>query len=127
MTKPLVALAISELIFQTRISGSLTAAGYDVILADDGDSLTDVLARSPAAVIVDLQGQDIDALGLIARARKDGIPVLAYGRHTRANELRQAREAGAALAVTRSQLVEELPDLVKTVLGGEPSSVPGDT
>ena len=42
--------------------------------------------------------------------------MLAFGRHTDAATLRQAREAGADIVVPRSQLAEELSELVDRLL-----------
>jgi hypothetical protein len=38
---------------------------------------------------------------------------MAFGRHTEPALLRAARDAGAAIVVPRSQLVEELPELLR--------------
>jgi hypothetical protein len=48
-------------------------------------------------------------------AKERGAPVLAFGRHTEAALLREARVAGCDRVVARSQLVEELPALLGEV------------
>ncbi|MEX2238060.1 MAG: hypothetical protein WEB00_11045 [Dehalococcoidia bacterium] len=114
-----VLLAVSELIFQTRLSEQLKTLGYEVLPGDSGEALCKGFGVGPDLLVVDLQSRDGDPLRLIGQARDAGIPVLAYGQHTKANVLRQAREAGAALAVPRSQLVEELGQLVRGLIGFE--------
>ena len=96
---------------QSRLSESLKVLGYDVIIGDNGEDAGIAIKGGPQALIVDLQSSE-DSLGLIAEAVEARVPVLAYGQHTKANVLRQAREAGATVAVPRSELVEDLPKLL---------------
>ena len=76
------------------------------------------IASAPALVVVDIHAAGIDANAVIAAAREAGVPVLAFGRHTSAGDLRAAREAGADKVVPRSQLVEELPQLIADLVAG---------
>jgi DNA-binding NarL/FixJ family response regulator len=104
-------IVVSDLMFQPRIETAARAAGLSVrvatpaaVAADPGD---------PALVVVDLHEREGDALAAIRTAKAAGAPVLAFGRHTDAAALRAAREAGADVVVPRSQLVDELPDLIR--------------
>jgi DNA-binding response OmpR family regulator len=109
-----VVLATGELMLQSRLTESLKQLGYDVCTVDSSRDLGDALIERPEALILDLQSSK-QPLELINQARQAAVPVLAYGQHTKANILRQAREAGADLAVTRSQLVEDLPTLMESL------------
>jgi DNA-binding response OmpR family regulator len=109
--RPTIVLATSELMLQSRLNESLRQLGYKVLIGDSSETLTNALGEDPEAVILDLQSLS-EPLELIDRAKQAGVPVLAYGQHTKANVLRQAREAGASVAVPRSELVEDLQGLL---------------
>ena len=72
--------------------------------------------EAPTLAVIDLHADGIDASRTIADANAAGIRVLAFGRHTDATALRAAREAGADRVVPRSQLVEELHELIAAMV-----------
>ena len=109
--RPVVVLATSELMLQSRLSESLKQLGYEVLIGDSGEALGKALAAQPLALLLDLQSPG-EPLQVIERAVEAQIPVLAYGQHTKANILRQAREAGDSIAVPRSEVVEDLQGLL---------------
>jgi DNA-binding response OmpR family regulator len=111
---PTIDVLVSDLMFQPRIVDAARALGYEVRVVGvaeqrDGASL----------VVVDLHEPSMDAAGVIRAARSRGARVLAFGRHTDVEALRAARDAGADEVVPRSQLVGELPDLLRA-LAAEP-------
>jgi CheY-like chemotaxis protein len=108
-----IAAVISDLMFQTRVSEQARASGYDVTVADTPASLPGALDAAPALLVLDLHVAGIDWREAVALAKARGVPVLAFGRHTEAHLLREAREAGCVRVVARSQLVEELPQLIQ--------------
>ncbi|MEX2247591.1 MAG: DNA-binding response regulator [Dehalococcoidia bacterium] len=120
--EPIVAVVVSDLMFQPRITEGLRAIGADARIADTAGSAEAALGEGLAAMVIDLHAEGIDAPALIARAKAAGARVLAFGRHTDAAALRAARQAGAEAVVARSQLVEELPALLRALL--EPSPTP---
>ena len=109
--RPKIVLATSELMLQSRLNESLRQLGYDVVISETADAVVEALADSPEALIVDLQSAS-EPLELIGQAQRAAVPVLAYGQHTKANILRQARDSGASLAVPRSEIVDDLPGLL---------------
>ncbi len=109
---PAVALVVSDIMFQVRIVDALRALGADVRLDAGGATRK----PRPHAVVVDLQEPGVDVVELIADAHLSGVRVLAFGRHTDAAALRAAREAGADAVVPRSQLVDEMRDLLNALL-----------
>ncbi len=116
-----IILVASDLIRESRVAEGARALGYDVAVAATLDALREAL-RSGAAdlLILDLQADGVPWRDALAAARQhaDGrIPVLAFGRHTKPDVLRAAREAGCNLAVPRSRLVEELPRLIERARG----------
>ena len=111
-----VAIVVSDLLFQSRISAAVRAAGAHGVVADDAVTTTAALSLAPALVIVDLHERSIDPTAVIRSAGASGAHVLAFGRHTEPATLRAARKAGAVTVVARSQLVEDLPQLIQSLL-----------
>src|SRR5438445_13478483 len=95
-----VLLATGDLLFRSKLSAVVTAAGGEV----SRDA-----ARCDLAVLELAEPGATEKIGeLVGR----GIPVLAYGAHVRPELLRSARDAGA-LAVPNSQVEARLRDLLK--------------
>ncbi|HET6614800.1 MAG TPA: hypothetical protein VFH62_02835 [Dehalococcoidia bacterium] len=106
-------IAVSELLFQSRIDGALRALGFDTVGADTAQRLDDALAAKPDIVLINVQERAFEARDAIARAKASDARVLAFGQHTSPAELRAARDAGADIAVPRSEVAERLPELVE--------------
>jgi len=111
-----ITVAVSELIFQSRIRAAAEALGLSIAVADAPASLDAAIAARPAALIVDLQDRSIDPVAAITAGKAAGLRVLAFGRHTDAASLRAARTAGADTVVPRSQLNAEMPALLSELV-----------
>jgi DNA-binding NarL/FixJ family response regulator len=111
-----VAIAVSDLMFQSRIDATARALGLAPRIADSTDALADALAARPAVAIIDLHERSLDPTAAITDAKAVGARVLAFGRHTEPAILRAARAAGADLVVPRSQIAEELPELLRSLM-----------
>jgi DNA-binding NarL/FixJ family response regulator len=111
-----VVIAVSDLLFQTRIEAALRAAGSGTIVADTPAALDDALDSGPSVVVIDVHETAFSATDAIARATAANARVLAFGRHTAPVELRAARDAGAEMVVPRSDLAERLPELLDRLL-----------
>jgi CheY-like chemotaxis protein len=85
-----------------------SALGYDVRVADTPAAVRDALAANAGLLVLDLHVSGIDWRETVAAAKERAVPILAFGRHTEAALLREARELGCDRVVPRSQLVEEL-------------------
>jgi hypothetical protein len=85
----------------------LSAAGHDV-------SLSPALSEAPLEG-VDLIVADLDAVNPEALAGL-GVPVLGYYSHVNVETKEAAEAAGIDLAVPRSRMVRELPELVARLL-----------
>lgn len=109
---PHVLIAVTDLMFQSRVREQAIALGMGASAVDSMEAAATGLGSSPSLLVIDLQGEAMNATELISSAKERGVPVLAFGRHTEAEALRAAREAGADAVVVRSTLVEELPDLL---------------
>ena len=110
---PPVVIAVSDLLFQTRIEGAARHAGFETRTVTGDTAMTEPL--DGAIVVVDLHETSFEAERLIKAANEARGRVLAFGRHTEPATLRRAREAGADRVVARSQLVEELPELLRSL------------
>jgi hypothetical protein len=88
-----VLLGTRDLLFRSKLGVVVVAAGAEVVAAD------------PDLVVL-----DVEAPGAVERIRGlvvQGVAVLAFGPHVRAELLRAAREAGAT-AVPNSQVEDAL-------------------
>jgi hypothetical protein len=108
-----VAVVVSDLMFQPRVETALRALGAEPRVLPGG-----AFPLEAAALVVDLHEPGADVPALIAEAHAAGARVLAFGRHTDVEALRAARASGADAVVPRSQLVEELPSLLAVLLDG---------
>ena len=107
-----IVLVASDLMRQSRVAEAARALGYAVAVATTVEEAREALRGDGGAVVIlDLQAEDAPWRDVLAAAGT--VPVIAFGQHTRANILRQAKAAGCTLAVPRSQLVEELPQLIE--------------
>lgn len=85
----------------------LTAAGHEVTLSP---ALTEAPLEGADLVVADLDTENSEALvGL-------GIPVLGYYSHVNVETKQAADAAGIDLAVPRSRMARELPQLVDDLL-----------
>lgn len=85
----------------------LTAAGHEVTLAP---ALTEAPLEDAELLVADLDAENPEALvGL-------GIPVLGYYSHVNVETKQAADAAGIDLAVPRSRMARELPQLVEDLL-----------
>lgn len=99
-----------DLMFSSRTSGSLNAAGMqsksigNVEQIEPGDS---------CIVILDLTNPGIDIAATVSQLRAlEGTKVVAVGPHVQEGRLNAAREAGADLVITNGQASRELPELL---------------
>jgi hypothetical protein len=100
-----------DLMFGSRIEGTLGAAGHEVTLAP---SISEAPLDEADLLIADLETEPPDALVGF------GLPVLGYYSHVNAEVKRAADAAGVDLAVPRSRMAREMPDLVERTLSESP-------
>jgi hypothetical protein len=103
-----VVAIVSDLMLASRVTTSLRAAGHEV---EQDPGLPDELDG------VDLLVADLDAVEP-ERLAAAGVPAIGFYQHTDAATKRRADAAGIALAVPRSRMVRELPELAEHVLAG---------
>lgn len=119
MPKRRILAVITDLMFQSRLEQQARGLGYEVSVVDTDAAVEAGLELAPGLVVVDLHAMGLDWRRAVELAKERGVPVLAFGRHTEAALLREARAAGCARVVPRSTFVEELPKLLEELAGGD--------
>ncbi len=101
-----IAALVQDLMLGSRVRTSLEASGHEVQqdteLPDELDGID--------LVVADLDLVPPERLGEL------GVPVIGFYQHTDVQTKTRAEEAGLAMAVPRSRMVRELPDLVEQTL-----------
>ena len=103
-------LAISsDLLLGSKVEAMLRAAGHEVTMASglEGASLD-----GAELIVADLDAEDAKALV------STGVPILGYYSHVNAETKQAAEAAGVDLAVPRSRMARELPELATKLLEG---------
>lgn len=104
---PRVVAVAPDLLLGSKIEATLSAAGYDVTLFP---TLPEAPLDDADLVVADLDTENPEALiGL-------GVPVLGYYSHVNTETKQAADAAGIDLAVPRSRMARELPQLVEKLL-----------
>lgn len=104
-----VAAISTDLLLGSKVEAMLSAAGHEVTLSP---SLAESQLDGTDLIVADLDAEDPTAL--VAA----GIPVLGYYSHVEVETKQAAEAAGIDLAVPRSRMARELPELVAKLLRG---------
>ena len=101
-----VVAIVTDLMLASRVTTSLSGAGHDV----------EQVATVPSELDgVDLVVADLDAIPPEEVADL-GVPAIGFYQHTDTDTKARADAAGLALAVPRSRMARELPELAARVL-----------
>ena len=108
-----------DLMLRVRVDALVREAGFEPTYSSsmEGEGLETALAAGDIrAAVVDLQPPKGDPIEIVRRLRAvaQPVPVIAFGRHTEPKLLASARSEGAVSAIPRSQMVTELPDLLRS-------------
>jgi CheY-like chemotaxis protein len=100
---------------------ALTRAGYRVLEAPDGQKGIEIaVEHKPALVIMDLMMPVMDGATAIGHLKQNPatkhIPILVLSAYTRGDQAQRAIDAGAAELVSKSLILTELIDKVKSYL-----------
>jgi FixJ family two-component response regulator len=107
---PIGYLLADDLMFTSRITATARAQGLDLATCrNSAELLRRAAERPPACVLLDLHLDGVKIEELVSALKQTGSPfIVGYGSHVRSDVLRQARTAGCALVLPRSQFVAEL-------------------
>jgi hypothetical protein len=111
---------IPDLLFGSRVQGSLLAAGHEVeLIADEGAlrrRIEDAGGTPAGVLVVDLTNEDLDGAGVLESLSLGGaltqMRTLAFYSHVDAPARARAEQAGFDLVVPRSRMAREGPELV---------------
>lgn len=105
-----IASLVADLMLASRVRTSLEASGHQV---EQDSEMPDELDG------IDLVVADLDAVPPERLGELD-LPVIGFYQHTDVDTKARADEAGLAMAVPRSRMVRELPELVERALASDP-------
>jgi hypothetical protein len=106
-----VAVLVEDLMLASRVTTSLDSAGHEVErIGSPPDELDGV-----DLLVADLDTAEPETLGEL------GVRVIGFYQHTDTETKARADAAGLALAVPRSRMVRELPELVARLLADQGS------
>jgi DNA-binding NarL/FixJ family response regulator len=126
-----VAALVPDLLFGSRVQGSLLAAGHDVELIGEQERLSDRL-RDPDAppvsvLVVDLTSEGLDRAGLVQSLSQAGelagIRTLGFYSHVDTAMRERAEQAGFDMVVPRSRMAREGAELVTRLAGQAPPAL----
>ncbi len=101
-----IAALVQDLMLASRVRTALEASGHEV---EQDSQVPDELDG------IDLVVADLDAVPP-ERLVELGVPVIGFYQHTDVDTKTRAEQAGLTLAVPRSRMVRELPELVEKAL-----------
>jgi hypothetical protein len=104
----LIAAFVPDLMLASRVSGSLAAAGHEVV--NGGDPGSPALPDGTQVVVCDLEAVNPVAIAAL------GVPSLGFYSHVDVDTRRRALDAGVDMVVPRSRMARELPELVAGLL-----------
>lgn len=119
--KRVIAL-VDDLLFATRIAGTLDAHGYRVEIAADADQLIAIAhVERPDAVIVSFASPLLDWRGAIGIVRADPtlhtVPLLAFGPHVDTAARADAATLGADRVATNGAFFARMGTIVDALVG----------
>jgi CheY-like chemotaxis protein len=118
LTAPLVLLAEDNEANISTISSYLTAKGYRIISAKNGEeAIAMAYAESPDLILMDIQMPEVDGLTAIRQLRHDpnfgNIPIIALTALAMASDRERCLEAGANDYLSKPVRLKELTELIK--------------
>jgi hypothetical protein len=102
-----IAAVVADLMLASRVRTSLEESGHEV---EQDSALPDEL-DGVDLIVADLDAVDPERLGELE------LPAIGFYQHTDVEMKKRAEEAGVTLAIPRSRMVRELPELVERTLG----------
>lgn len=107
---------IPDLLFGSRVQAALTAAGHEVVLVADANSVRERLA-DVAVLVVDLTDEELRGIGLVqslvAAGSLDDVRTLGFYSHVEVDVRNTAESVGFDLVIPRSRMAREGPEFVR--------------
>jgi len=121
MMKKTILIADDSESIRELVGLTLTAAGYEVLKSEDGESaLSQLDGQKIDLVITDLNMPKIDGINLIRKIRTKGsygtVPILLLTTESQTAKKEEAREAGATGWIVKPFLQDKLIAVVQKVI-----------
>jgi two-component system response regulator MtrA len=119
---PIVVVADDDEDILMLVRATLTAAGYEVVLARDGTAALALLhERRPAAAVLDIAMPGIDGLEVLTRVRTDpdtaDLPVILLSARAQESDVARGFELGASKYIRKPFSPRELVAAVSEIVG----------
>jgi DNA-binding NarL/FixJ family response regulator len=114
----MILIAVDDLLFSSKIRTAAKHAGAEIaFVRTSAEILRQARAAQPSAVVFDLNSERTDPVGTIRSMKADpdleGITVIGFVSHVRADLVSAAREAGADEVMARSAFAERLGEILQ--------------
>lgn len=114
----MILAVLDDLMFSSKIKTAAKQLGADVTFARSAETaLTQMRQTAPSLVILDLNNERTDPLGIVAAMRQDpalaSIPTLGYASHVQTDVIDAARHAGVGEVLARSAFTMQLGEILK--------------
>jgi DNA-binding response OmpR family regulator len=129
---PRVVALVDDLMFASRIAGTLGAQGYDVVIAGTVDAVQHAArVRMADGILVSFASPLLDWRGAIQAFRTDttlrDVPLLAFGPHVDMEARAAAKAAGADRVVTNGAFFARMVAIVGALVSNREAGEPGST
>ena len=113
---------VDDLLFTVKISDAAKRAGLNVdFVKSERDVIEKVNEEHPLLIILDLNSNSVEPLGLITKLKSDGdlkhISLIGYLSHVQGELKQKAQEAGANIVMARSAFSQNLQQILKRHAG----------
>ena len=109
---------LDDLLFTVKIADAAKRNGLQTQFVKTEIDALAAAAERPMLVILDLNANSVDPIGLIAKLKELGkIPVIAFVSHVQGELKQRAHEAGADMVMARSAFSTNLPQILKRHAG----------
>ena len=108
---------VDDMFFAAKINGAANASGRQIERVKSREQLEQVVAANlPPLVLVDLNSERLDPLGVIeffkSRPELRQVPIVGFVSHVEAELIRRAQDAGCDYVLPRSQFSQRLPEIL---------------
>lgn len=113
----MVIAVVDDLLFGSKIRATADQAGREVkFVRQAAGALETIATDRPSLVILDLDREPLDPIGLVRAIRADAslraVRLAAFVRHTSAGLIKEAREAGVDVVLARSAFFPALAEML---------------
>ena len=101
----------SNLMWSSRLVQTIRNLGHEAVLITKMPESSD----EASVAIVNLGDRGLDPVGLVAKLKSLGVPIIAHAGHKEKDLLALGKEAGVDILASNSQLTFKLADLLEQV------------